>query len=208
MTPGKLTAERIRRYRAIRSDGVSATLAYCGAQQSTSPSYSITHTGAVVFDSTARPDLPGCVLMAQAEPDPDPDVSWLGQFTDLWSPDALIANRDGERHTFRYFHPHYTIAQRRADYTRQGYSRGVAQYRAEQDAHLDMEHARRPEHYIVTVAVYRDDIQLGAASLGDVDFHPTQDQHEQLAELVVHNGLIDDAVDEALTGLGHRGYPG
>jgi hypothetical protein len=199
-TPAALTAEQLRRYRQLRDDGVPAIQAHRAAAATSpvvryrsGPGEAIT----LLFDD--RPDLAGFTVTATAEPDPEPDIDWLGEFTDTRSPHCVEVNR-GDRHAYRYFLPTYTAAQRRADLSRRGYSRARAQELADEGVRDDARLARVLEHRVICVEARKAGVLLGAAVMG-TDFAPDTDLEGEIAAVIDDYGLVDEAVEQARTAL-------
>lgn len=89
-----LALAQLRRYRTLRDDGVPAGAAYRAATATlTSPRYRSGPGDTITFELD-DPELAAFTITAHAEPDPMPDISWLGEFTDAWSPEAIENSRD------------------------------------------------------------------------------------------------------------------
>ncbi|ASR39988.1 hypothetical protein BAY61_32425 (plasmid) [Prauserella marina] len=188
----------LRRYRVLRGDGVPASVAYRAATAApTLPPYRSGPDETITFELD-DPDLAAFTITAHLEPGPMPDISWLGEFTNTWSPEAIENSRD--RRFYRYFVPTCTVAERRADFSARGYARAEAQRIAEHEARRDLRLAREIEHRIVVVSVRKAGVLLGAAVLG-TDLDPDGDPEEQIVAVIDYYGLIDDAVQEARTAL-------
>lgn len=94
MVPSTVDAGVIRRYRAGRADGLSPAVAYHHAiTLEPARTYECYGDGSVRF-LLDEPELTGLVVTATATPDDDADRSWLGEYTNSWSPD-VIARRHG-----------------------------------------------------------------------------------------------------------------
>jgi hypothetical protein len=136
---------------------------------------------------------------APRSPSPTPpDISWLGEFTDTRSPEAIENSRDPR--VYRYFVPTYTVAQRREDFSARGYARADAQLLAEYEARQDLRLAREIEHRIVIVSVRKAGVLLGTAVLGTA-LDPDADLEEQVVAVIDDHDLIDEAVHEARAAL-------
>jgi hypothetical protein len=189
---------QLRRYRGLRVDGIPASVAFgVATARPPAPRYR-TGPGETLTFELDDPELATFTISAVTEPDPMPDISWLGEFTDTWSPEVIENSRD--RRFYRYFVPTYDVAQRRADFSARGYARADAQLLAEHEARQDLRLAREIEHRIVIVSVRKAGVLLGTAVLG-TDLDPDADLDEQVVAVIDDHGLIDEAVHEARTAL-------
>lgn len=195
-----LPLAQLRRYRGLRADGVPASAAYRVATAAPPSLRYRTGPGETITFEVDDPELAAFTITAVAEPDPMPDISWLGEFTDARSPEAIENSRDPR--VYRYFVPTYTVEQRRADFSARGYARAEAQRIAEHEARQDLRLAREIEHRIVIVSVRKAGVLLGTALLG-TDLDPDGNLEEQVVAVIGEHGLIDEAVHEA-----HAALPG
>ncbi|ATL69842.1 hypothetical protein CRH09_30410 [Nocardia terpenica] len=116
--------------------------------------------------------MSGLVVTATASPDDNSDRSWLGEYTNSWSPDVIARDPTASGHLPRYFLPCHAIAQRRADLAALGYARGSAQVEAERQVREDARLFTELDARIVTVSVHKAGVLLGTASIA-ADFGPT-----------------------------------
>jgi len=200
MFPSSLTATVIRRYRAGRADGLPAAMAYRHAITSDPTCTYEFHDDDTVRFLLDDPQLTGLVVTATATPDDDQDLSWLGEYTNSWSPDVVARHHSVPISCPRYFLPCYTIAQRRADLSALGYARGPAQLIAEQQVHQDARLFTELDARIVTVSVHKADVLLGQASIG-ADFDPNASVEDQLVNYA--SDILDEAISEARAALPH-----
>ncbi|QIS09902.1 hypothetical protein [Nocardia arthritidis] len=190
----------IRRYRAGRAAGLPAAVAYRHAVAfEPPPTYECRGDDAVRF-LLDDPESTGLVVTATASPDDDSDRSWLGEYTNSWSPDVISRDPTTPGHPPRYFLPCYTIAQRRADLAALGYARGPAQIEAERQVREDARLFTELDARIVTVSVHKAGVLLGTASIA-ADFGPNASFEDQLVE--VASALLDEAITEARAALPH-----
>jgi hypothetical protein len=197
--PARLTAEQLHRYRQLRLLGVAAVNAFRSATAApVAHRYRSGPGDAITLLLDDHPDLAGFTVTARAEPDYDPDLDWLGEFTDTWSPEVIENSRD--RHAYRYFRPTYTAAQRRADLSRHGYSRGIAQELADAGVRDDARLARDLDHRIILVEARKAGVLLGVAHIG-TDLAADTDPDDAIAEIVSEHGLAEEAVAQARAAL-------
>lgn len=135
--------------------------------------------------------LKGFTLRATVEMDEDPDTSYLGRFTDSWEPGA-VANPEAHYswRTLRWFVPEITYDEHRHGLSSLGFSRGVSDALARRYVRQDMDAAREPEHYVVTVTASAG-AELGRAAVHGVDRPDPSYLHAILDD------LVDEAVDAA-----------
>ncbi|WP_433662733.1 hypothetical protein ACQPW1_11640 [Nocardia sp. CA-128927] len=200
MFPSSLNDNVIRRYRAARADGMSAAAAY---RHAITPEPA--HTYESYGDNAVRfllddPELTGLVVTARATPDDDSDRSWLGEYTNSWSPDVIAHDHAAPTNYPRYFLPCYTIAQRRADLSALGYARGPAHIEAERQIREDARLFTELDARIITVSVHKAGVLLGEASVA-ADFDPNATFEDQLGN--VASDLLDEAIAEARAALPH-----
>ena len=197
--PASLTAEQLRRYRQLRANGLPAIQAHRAAATTPAMRYRSGPGDAITLLLDDRPDLAGFTVTATAEPDLEPDIGWLGEFTDTWSPHCVEVNRADQR-SYRYFRPTYTAAQRRADLSRRGYSRARAQELAEAGVRDDARLARTLEHRVICVEARKAGVLLGTAVMG-TELAPDTELDDEIAALIDDYGLVDDAVAQARAAL-------
>lgn len=66
------------------------------------------------------------------------DLSYLGEFTDRWVPEAIShLRRTGDRRSYEFWVPAYTPEERRSDMQSGGWSKGLAEYHAQKDTFRD-----------------------------------------------------------------------
>ncbi|WP_280383679.1 hypothetical protein [Nocardia wallacei] len=200
MSRSPIDANVIRRYRTGRTNGLSAAVAYRHAI-----AFEPARTYECCGDDAVRfllddPELTGLVVTATATPDDDPDRSWLGEYTDSWSPDVIATDLIAHGHPPRYFLPCYTVAARRADLSALGYARGPAQVEAERQVREDARMFTELDARVVTVSVRKAGVLLGEASVG-TDFGPNASFEDQLVD--VASDLLDEAIAEARAALPH-----
>lgn len=136
-------------------------------------------------------------------PDDAPDMSWLGTFTDRWEPGAIRVPDDGRPRVWCYAPAAFTYArwfvpsgmrgtyeELRAYYSRAGYSRGDADYRARKDIRGDMMVALGYYPYGIVVTVSLAGVELGHDSLWGCD-------GDEPAETVREYDMIGQALDDA-----------
>lgn len=185
-------------YRLYRGRGMKATAAF---ECATRPRLDYRENGeTLVLDLGEEIEREGLTVTVSMDPEQCPDVSWLGEFTDKWSRDALV-NSHNVPNTYRYFVPGTTVGEHRRALSDLGYARGVAHALAVSYAHEDMKTARELEVWTVKVAVSKADVPLGTDYLGEVTLADDEDRAEQLAELVRDHGMVDTALAEARTTL-------
>lgn len=133
------------------------------------------------------------------EPDYDIDMSWLGTFTDRYEDGAI---RVPDRHVYapsafavpRWFVPAIGYRERREMYSRLGYSRGVADYRARREMWEDMRTAIDYSPYGVVVTVSLEGIELGHDSLWQCDY-------DDPGRVVFDHDMIGEALSDARDSL-------
>ncbi|CAM4307294.1 hypothetical protein NONI108955_20075 [Nocardia ninae] len=200
MFPSPLNANVIRRYRAARADGMSAAAAHRHAI-TPEPVHTYESYGAdAVRFLLDDPELTGLVVTARTTPDDDPDRSWLGEYTNSWSPDVIAHDHATPTNYPRYFLPCYTIGHRRADLSVLGYARGPAQVEAERQVRQDARLFTELDARIITVSVHKAGVLLGEASVG-ADFDPNADFEDQLVTFA--SDILGEAIAEARTALPH-----
>jgi hypothetical protein len=189
----RLTASQLCRYRQLRRAGVAAVYAHRSVTAAPpalryrpGPGPSIT----VMFDG--RRDLAGLAITATAEPDPAPDIDWLGEFTGTWSPEAIAV--DGHRH--RYFLPTYTATRRRGDLARRGYARGVAHHLAARAVRDDAHLARSLDHRLIRVEV-RDAVSLLGVAVVPIDLAPGDEINAVIIRVIEECGMVEEVIDHA-----------
>lgn len=198
MFPPSLDANVIRRYRAARADGLSAVAAYRHAiTPEPARAYECCGDDAVRF-LLDDPESAGLVVTARATPDDDPDRSWLGEYTNSWSPGVISRDHAAPTHHPRYFLPCSTIEQRRVDLSALGYARGPAQVEADRQAREDARLFTELDARIITVSVHKAGVLLGEASLG-ADFDPNADFEDQLVDFA--SDILGEAIAEARAAL-------
>lgn len=162
-----LTAVQVARYRTLRRK-TTAQLAHFYASQSRAELREITTDLAEVVTPVGTVPT-GVTITVRWEPEAAPDTSWVGRFTDEWEPGAVVAMANAPRRSrLRYFVPALTVAERRADLSRLGFSRGMAQEQAEQSVRQDMEYVREPDSLMVTVEAIKSGAVVASETIGDV----------------------------------------
>ena len=92
----------------------------------------------LTFDPMDPPDAIEFKVLTQG--DDDADLSWLGEFTNRWEPEAIdhsVRAGRGERNAYPYWVPGYSVDDRRRDLNKMGYSRGMADYLAQTQLYAD-----------------------------------------------------------------------
>lgn len=144
--------------------------------------------------------MTGLVITARATPDDDQDRSWLGEYTNSWSPDVIARDHAAPTYYPRYLLPSSTIAQRRADLSALGYARGPAHIEAERQVREDAPLLTELDARTITVSVHKAGVLLGEASVG-ADFDPNASFEDQLGNFA--SDLLDEAIAEARAALPH-----
>ncbi|MBF6333153.1 hypothetical protein [Nocardia transvalensis] len=142
--------------------------------------------------------MTGLVIIARTTPDDDPDRSWLGEYTNAWSPDVIARDHATPTCYPRYFLPRSTIAQRRADLSALGYARGPAHVEAERQVREDARLFTELDARIITVSVHKAGVLLSETSVG-ADFDPKASFEDQLANFA--SDILDEAITEARAAL-------
>lgn len=181
-------------YRRYRGRGMKAGAAF---ECATRPRLDYRENGeTLVLDLGEEIEREGLTVTVSMAPDQCPDVSWLGEFTDTWSRDALV-NSHNDSNAYRYFVPGTTVGEHRRALSDLGYARGVAHALAVSYAREDMTTAREPEMFTVKVAVSKAGVTLATEYLGGVALSDDEDRAEQVAHLVRDHGMVDTALEEA-----------
>ncbi|GAA4009680.1 hypothetical protein GCM10022247_34770 [Allokutzneria multivorans] len=190
-----LQAVALAQYRRLRRSGLPSQFALHYATRAPFPgAYNDEADGTVHLQLDRAPEFS---IVVTAEPDPDPDDSWLGYFTQTRVSDATEVRQNAGR----YFVPCYTISQRRKDLSARGYSRGVASELAEREARADARAAELLDHRVLKVSVRKADIELAATSIS-VTFGPAAAYPDDLIEVVVdYTDVVDEVIAEARAAL-------
>jgi hypothetical protein len=196
------------RYQYLRRQGSSAKNALLFAKAS-APSHDWEEDHGI-WSTTWTAD--GFTITAHLEPDTDWDSTFLGEWTDRRSPDAIV-NPDwyqGSRDKWHYFVPENT-ARSQAEYmhNHMGMSRGVAWDVARNNVLQDMALAHRSDPFVcgLVVIVTRLGVRLGHSSLWGYEFDETtfwRDPSLELDLALADTDLVHEAMAqarEALAGL-------
>lgn len=184
-------------YRRYRARGVAAHIALAWARS---------QARGLTFEWDGEPGPRGTLsrdgfdIVASVVYDDYPDLSYLGDFTDDWSPDVIRAHESEyvPRFEYRYFEPSYPAREIRRDLSSMGYPRHVADCTARANVRDALRLRRETESYVVWVRAYREDVELGASCMGGVDIDPSTPWNEQTAYVdEVASDLVDEVVTEA-----------
>lgn len=150
----------------------------------------------------------GFQLTAKVEPDYAADLSYLGEFTNTWSADAIRVPEEMRyapaafKVGWEYFEPAISWAEHFRGLQAMGFPRHVADCLAREYNRRDMRAMTETETYVVTVTASRAGIELGSASLGGIDFLPKTSDRERYAYLdECAQDLMGEAIEEARANL-------
>lgn len=201
--PNRSTGIDLDRYRALRAEGVPPVSSrYWAARSPLSFDYG--DHSELLLTGYPQAERYGLDVAVTFENDEWADSSDLGEFTCEWSPDVLPTGLDDCRGRARYFLPSYTVAERRADMSRRGVARGVAQFIAERQVREDLRTALNYAAVSVTVTVRYVGVDLADAGVSDVYVDKYRDDTCERAATAADESLSDSAVRDALDELARR----
>ncbi len=184
-------------YREFRREHcISANLALAWARsRATNPLY-----GELELDENGRAqvDVEGITFRISLQVDEYPDLSWLGEFTDKWSPDAIDRQAAGtcERGQYRYYLPCRDTVFDRQALSDGGHSRHAADCMARGYRLRDW---RRMEggitSFVVSVEVIADGQCIGSDVVGGVEFVDHWPTDSELASFLWNDMCLNAAAD-------------
>ena len=183
-----------------------------GPMGSSIPEWSNGHpTGHETDAITLDDPVDGFAIRIAWSYDDDADTTYFGTIVGKDPRDPGAINVSNRIHRGEYwsvphywFVPEYTYDERVADNRARGMSRAVAADTARADIDRDFQTLQDIESYYVEVTASYDGLGLGRSVLGGFDYIWSRDSdvYTEVFDLVLGNGMIDEAVDEATAWLG------
>jgi hypothetical protein len=183
-----LKPKQIRKYHEFRRKGVTASLALQWAKTVEPPIY--------FNGEKTKIDVDGFSVEIESSPDVDGDTSYLGEFTDTWSEEA-IERSNVRRGEYKYFLPAESQDSLKDQFSRLGHSKDDSTRLAQeavQRALNRMEDCGNGWSFIGIIArASWDGVELGSASLWGIE---SDSGAEYLSETAWE--LAQEAVSEAI----------